>query len=84
MQLARKKGVLSYRGSEIHVYADYSAEVARKRAIFTPVKAQLRNAEYCFSLLFPAKLQVIVDGTRHEFNTPAEAAAFLENRQPCG
>uniref|UniRef100_A0A8D0AZL0 L1 transposable element RRM domain-containing protein n=1 Tax=Sander lucioperca TaxID=283035 RepID=A0A8D0AZL0_SANLU len=85
MQLAREKSPLSYRGSEIHIYADYSAEVAKKRSAFTPVKVQLRAAGYRFSLLFPAKLRVIVDGTRHEFNSPTEAATFLENdRQSTG
>ncbi|KAK1893444.1 LINE-1 retrotransposable element ORF1 protein [Dissostichus eleginoides] len=75
MQLAREKGPLMYRGAEIHIYADYSAEVARKRAAFTPSSPR-------FQPPLPAKLRVVVDGTRHEFNSPAEAAAFLERRQP--
>ncbi|KAK1894097.1 LINE-1 retrotransposable element ORF1 protein [Dissostichus eleginoides] len=82
MQLAREKGPLMYRGAEINIYADYSAEVARKRDAFTPIKSSLRNPGLAFSLLFPAKLWVVVDGTRHEFNSPAEAAAFLKRRQP--
>ncbi|TNN58856.1 hypothetical protein EYF80_030929 [Liparis tanakae] len=81
MQLALEKCPLSYRGSEIHIYADYSAEVAKKRATVSPVKSALRKAGYQFSLIFPAKLRVIVDGTRHEFNTSGEAASFLENIQ---
>ena len=59
MQLAREKGSLTYRGTEIHVYADYSTEVCRKRAAFTSIKAKLRRAGYQFSLWFPAKLRVI-------------------------
>jgi len=81
MQLAREKGPLSHRGSEIHIYGDYSAEVAQMRATFSPVKSALRKAGYQFSLIFPTKLRVIADGTRHEFNTPSEAAASLENIQ---
>lgn len=81
MQLAREKGRLSYKGAEIHIYADYSAEVSRRRAAFTPVKAQLRRAGYSFSLRFPAKLRVIADGSKYEFNSPAEATAFLEGRR---
>lgn len=84
MQLAREKGRLSYKGSEIRIYADYSAEVARRRAVFTPIKARLREAGFQFSLLFPAKLRVVDGGTRQEFNTPAEATAFLESRKPTG
>ncbi|KAF3856834.1 hypothetical protein F7725_017557 [Dissostichus mawsoni] len=41
MQLAWEKGPLMYRGAEIHIYADYSAEVARKRAAFTPLNSGL-------------------------------------------
>lgn len=37
MQLAREKGPLLYRCSEIHIYPDYSAEVGRKTAAFAPV-----------------------------------------------
>ncbi|KAI4827142.1 hypothetical protein KUCAC02_030562 [Chaenocephalus aceratus] len=82
MQLAREKGPLMYRGAAIHIYAEYSAEVARQRAAFTPIKSSLRNAGLAYSLLFPAKLRVVVDGTRHTFNSPAEVSAFLKRRQP--
>lgn len=82
MQLARERGSLDYKGSEVHIFGDYSAEVARKRAAFTPIKAQLKKAGLRFSLLFPAKLRVNINGAKHEFNTPVEAAAFLEARQP--
>ena len=81
MQLPRERGSLDYKGSEIHIYADYSAEVARKRAMFTPIKAQLKEDGLRFSLLFPAKLRVIVNGNKHEFNTSPEVAAFLESRR---
>lgn len=54
------------------------AEVSRKRAAFTPVKAGLRRVGYQFSLCFPAKLRVIAEGSRNESNTPAEAAVFVE------
>ena len=80
MQLARERGSLDCKGSEIHIYADYSAEVARKRATFAPIKAQLKKEGLRFSLLFPAKLRVTVNGNKHEFNTPSEVAAFLESR----
>lgn len=80
MQLASEKGSLAYRGKEIHIYADYSAEVSKRRVAFTPIKAGLRKAGYEFSLSFPVKLRVIAAGSRYEINTPAEAAAFLEDR----
>ncbi|KAF3840336.1 hypothetical protein F7725_019053 [Dissostichus mawsoni] len=49
IKLAREKGPLMYRGAEIHIYADYSAEVATKRAAFTPIKSSLRNAGLAYS-----------------------------------
>ena len=82
MQLAREKGSFNYSGSEIHIYANYSAEVTKKRATFAPVKAQLKENGISYNLFFPAKLQVIINGNKHEFNTPSEAVAFLEANRP--
>ena len=79
MQLAPERCSLDYKGSEICIYADYSAEVARRRATFAPIKAQLKKDGLRFSLLFPAKLQVTVNANKHEFNTPSEVSAFLES-----
>jgi len=82
MQLAREKGPLLYRGLEIHIYADYGAEVARKRAALAPVKTRLRTAGYQFSLRFPTKLCVITDGSRHKFNTRLKSLLFWRTDGP--
>lgn len=78
MELARDKGSLDYNGSEVHIFADYSAEVAKKRAAFAPIKTRLRNDGLHFNVLFPAKLRVNVNGATHDFSSPEEAAAFLD------
>lgn len=39
LRLAREKGRLVYRGTEIHIFPDYSPEVSRKRAAFSEVKS---------------------------------------------
>ena len=58
MKLAREAGSLSFRGSEIHIYPEYSAEVSKKRATYSTVKSQLRDAGFGYRTFFPARLQV--------------------------
>ena len=83
LKLAREAASLSFRGSEIHIYPDYSAEVSRRRSAYSAVKLQLRNAGFAYRMLFPAKLQVTDrDGQRHTFTSPREVSSFLQNNQP--
>lgn len=78
LKLAREAGSLSFRGSEIHIYPDYSAEVSKKRAAFYTVKSQLRNAGFRYQMFFPAKLQVAdKNGQKLLFSSPV--SAFLQN-----
>ncbi|KAI3366461.1 hypothetical protein L3Q82_000596 [Scortum barcoo] len=58
LKLPREAGSLSFRGSDIHIYLDYSVEIVKKRAAYFTVKSQLRNAGLAYRMLFPAKLQV--------------------------
>ncbi|KAJ8004198.1 hypothetical protein DPEC_G00156300 [Dallia pectoralis] len=58
LKLVRESGPLSFRGSEVQIYPDYSAEVSRKRAAYYTVKSQLRSGGFGYRMFFPAKLQV--------------------------
>ena len=83
MKLAREAGRLTFRGSEIHIFNDYSAEVSKKRGEFSAVKSQLRDAGYSYRMFFPHKLQVTDrDGQKTLFQTPGEVATFLQNAGP--
>ncbi len=71
-----------YIGTCIHFYPDVSAEVAKRRAAFYQVKAQLRGAGIEFGLLFPARLRINHDGTRHFFDCPQRALEFVRGILP--
>ncbi|KAJ1113493.1 hypothetical protein NDU88_001736 [Pleurodeles waltl] len=53
--------------------------VQSRRATFLGVKRALREEGLRYSLLFPAKLKIISDGTTHFFQEPDEAWAWLES-----
>ncbi|KAJ8002296.1 hypothetical protein DPEC_G00178410 [Dallia pectoralis] len=55
LKLARESGPLSFRGSEVHIYPDYSAEVSRKRAAYYTVKSQLRSGGFGLSDVLPCQ-----------------------------
>lgn len=82
LRLAREKGHLLYNGFRIHFYPDVSAEVAKKRAAFNPIKARLREAGIEFGLLFPARLRVTHNGQKHFFDSPQQATDFVQEVLP--
>ncbi|KAK7925956.1 hypothetical protein WMY93_008266 [Mugilogobius chulae] len=62
-RVAREKGRLEFRGKQLLIFLDYSADLARRRAAFSEVKATLRKQEGVrYGLLYPARLRVSVDG----------------------
>ncbi|KAJ8392643.1 hypothetical protein AAFF_G00073170 [Aldrovandia affinis] len=80
---AREAGSLSFRGTEVHIYPDYSAEVSKKRAAYFTVKSQLRNARFTYRMFFPAKLQVTdKHGQKLTLPSPGEVSTFLANNLP--
>ncbi len=62
LRLARVKGELIHMGARIHVYPDFSAGLVKKRRQFDAVKKSLCAADMKYSLLYPAKLRVMVEG----------------------
>lgn len=83
LKLAREAGSVSFRGSKIHFFPDFSADISRKRAAFVPVKSQLKNAGFNYRMLFPAKLQVTdKGGQKHVFLSPEEVSHFVARRSP--
>ncbi|KAL6461401.1 hypothetical protein MHYP_G00295450 [Metynnis hypsauchen] len=67
-QLAREKGQLQFQGNGIHIYPDFSADVARRRAAFTAIKPHLREAGVEYGLLFPARLESTLTGSSTSLN----------------
>lgn len=82
LKLSRDKGRLVYDGSPVHIFPDMSPEVGRQRAAFNSVKTRLRSAGIPYSLFFPAKLVVTMNGSRHAFTDPHEAEKYIQTNAP--
>lgn len=79
LRLARMKGELIHMGARIHVYPDFSAGLVKKRRQFDAVKKSLRVADMKYSLMYPAKLRVMVEGKPKIFSSPEEAESFFQH-----
>lgn len=82
LRLSRERGRLFFREARVHFYPDLSAELAKKRAAFVPVKGKLREAGIEFALLHPSHLRIVHGGTKHFFDPPQDATAFLQEIAP--
>lgn len=69
-----------YRGSELRVYPDISAALAKKRAAFNAVKSALYLKGIKFRLLHPARLQVSFQNENLYFDSPQKAQDFFNER----
>lgn len=67
---------MDYRGSELRVYPDISAALAKKRAAFNTVKNSLYLKGIKFRLLHPARLQVSFRNENYYFDSPQKAQVF--------
>ena len=79
MAAVRRKaavGDITLEGRKISFYHDLSAAVLRKRKEFNEAKQHLRQIGADYSMLFPEKLQVSLNGTKKTFLSPAEALTF--------
>lgn len=72
-----RAGQLTYKGNKISIYPDYSADLARRHAAFTPAKKLLHQAGLKFSLLHPTTLRFTFNGARQEFKSPQDACSFI-------
>lgn len=71
---------LDYSGSELRVYPDISATLAKKRAAFNAVKNSLYLKGIKFRLLHPARLQVSFQNDNLYFDSPRKAQDFYDER----
>lgn len=78
MSAARKKGKVMYREHQIMFFPDLSVEVQKQRCQYNDVKLKLRALHLDFGLIFPAKMKIFHKGSRHQFNTPEEVEAFIQ------
>ncbi|KAL6475770.1 hypothetical protein MHYP_G00168100 [Metynnis hypsauchen] len=65
---------------KLSVFPDFTAKVARARAAFNEVRAQLRAMEGIrYGTLFPARLRITHGGKHHDFTCPEEAGRPMPN-----
>uniref|UniRef100_A0A8C5QRW1 Uncharacterized protein n=1 Tax=Leptobrachium leishanense TaxID=445787 RepID=A0A8C5QRW1_9ANUR len=74
---------LDYQGATLQLFQDFSAALSTKRRAFSSLCSKLVAQNIRFSLLYPARLLVVFNGTTHYFDTPREAAvALLQDESP--
>ncbi|KAI4872508.1 hypothetical protein NFI96_005366 [Prochilodus magdalenae] len=75
---ARRQQRVTISNMRISVFPDFTARVARARAAFNGVRAQLRGMEGIpYGTLYPARLRITHDGKHHDFTCPEEAGRFV-------
>ncbi|KAJ1100542.1 hypothetical protein NDU88_005624 [Pleurodeles waltl] len=76
--MACEKGPFQVDGGIATFFPDFTLAVQNRRATILEVKRALREEGLRYSLLFPSKLKVILDGNTHFFQEPDEVWALLE------
>ncbi|KAJ1142590.1 hypothetical protein NDU88_008904, partial [Pleurodeles waltl] len=74
---AGEKGPFQVEGGNTTFFPDFTLAFQTQRATFLEVKRSLREEGLRYSLLFPSKLKVILDGTTHFFQEPDEVWAWV-------
>ena len=82
LQEARRLGSIKLNNYPVMLFPDYTAAIQQQRASFLGVKRKLRELQYKYALLFPARLKIMLDGKSHFFDSPSEAWSWLELREP--
>ena len=78
LQKAREKGEFFYKGSRISLYPDFSPELSKRRAEFTPIKRNLLKSNITYALLYPARLWIMTPNGPQLFDSPRKVAQWLE------
>lgn len=80
IQKFRTQRDLTIEGQSLLLFSDYSAEVSRKRKLFTPICATLFQNKIKFTLPFPAVLHLAApDGRQYTFYTVEEIEPFMQD-----
>uniref|UniRef100_A0A8C4RX37 L1 transposable element RRM domain-containing protein n=1 Tax=Erpetoichthys calabaricus TaxID=27687 RepID=A0A8C4RX37_ERPCA len=73
MSLLKQKQEIIFENKLIRIFPDFSPSTAAKRASFYNIKQRLRKADIRYSLLYPAKLKVEIQGKHYIFTSRKEA-----------
>lgn len=79
--------ILKVDNTKVSLFLDFSAEVQRQRGKFLDIKKRLRVLNVQYFMLYPAKLKVIANASKHLFDNPSSAVNWLDrvewNLQRC-
>ncbi|KAK7896117.1 hypothetical protein WMY93_021442 [Mugilogobius chulae] len=77
LQSAWKKRNIRLGETQIYFDRDYSQKVQQERALYAPLRRQLREKNIKSHILFPTKLKVFTEDHTTIFNSPEEAIEEL-------
>lgn len=60
---SRKGPELEFNGHRILIYPNFSAATQKQRALFQQVKTRLRDLNFIYSMLYPAKPDIVDNGS---------------------
>lgn len=81
LQRARQLADIRMNGLKIRFFRDFSANVQRQRAGFMDVKRRLRQMDFSYAMLFPAKLKVMTQDKTLFFTSPDSVSQWLDSHQ---
>lgn len=79
LRLARLSSPLMYNGARILIFPDFTSEVLKQRQAFNAVRKSLKEANVRHGLLFPARLIVTHNSSKHVFDSAEKAQAFADS-----
>lgn len=79
LRRARDRAPLTYNGSRIAIFPDYTSSVAKARAAFTDVRKALRGRQGVrYGLFYPARLRISYKGEDKDFLDPKKAMEYVQ------
>ena len=78
LRAAREKGRVSFNGSGITIFPDFSVATQKQRATFIAIKRRLRELQLPYGMLYPARLRIIYQGKAYFFTDPKEASHWVD------
>lgn len=79
LRRARDRAPLTYNGSRIAIFPDYTSSVAKARAAFTDVRKELRGRQGVrYGLFFPARLRISYKEEDRDFLDPKKAMEYVK------
>lgn len=83
LRKARENAPLHYNGHRVSIFPDYTANVAKARAAFTPVRNILRGQkEIRYGLFYPARFRITYQDDTKEFVDPQKAMSYARSILP--